>query len=209
MAISKLLEGNESFIRKKFKKHKERFVELVQKGQNPKVLFIGCSDSRVVPTLITDTKPGDLFIVRNIGNFVPPFSPDDEFHSTAAAIEYAVSVLEVDEIIVCGHSYCGAIESMYKEINDPNLIHVKKWLELGESTKKYVEGRLNKNASKREKLTMSEKVSVIFQMVNLLTYPDVEKRVEDGRLNIRGWYYKIETGKIEIYDQEKNDFVQI
>ncbi len=203
MEISKLKKGIEIFQAEKFKKYESKFTKLVEKGQNPRVLFIGCSDSRVIPSLITNTKPGDLFVVRNIGNLVPPFKPD------AAAIEYAVSVLDVTEIIICGHSHCGAMKSLYQKIDNPNLIHVKKWMELAAETKKYVENTLGVNASNEEKYKMSEKISVTYQMVNLLTYPDVEKRVEEGKLNIRGWYYKLESGEIEKYDHEKNEFVPL
>jgi len=110
--------GHEAFRKIAFNKSKERFRKLVDEGQSPKALFIGCSDSRVMPAMITSSKPGDLFIIRNIGNFVAPFNPDADFHATASAIEYAVSILEVSDIIVCGHSDCGAIEALYKEITD-------------------------------------------------------------------------------------------
>ena len=168
MEISKLKKGIEIFQAEKFKKYESKFTKLVEKGQNPRVLFIGCSDSRVIPSLITNTKPGDLFVVRNIGNLVPPFKPDEEFHSTAAAIEHAVSVLDVTEIIICGHSHCGAMKSLYQKIDNPNLIHVKKWMELAAETKKYVENTLGVNASNEEKYKMSEIISVTYQMVNLL-----------------------------------------
>jgi len=110
MDFSSIIKGSEHFKNKDFKKYKNKFIDLVKNGQHPKVLFIGCSDSRVVPNLITQSEPGDLFVMRNIGNFVPPFKPDVDFHGTAAAIEYAVSILKVTDIIVCGHSHCGAIK---------------------------------------------------------------------------------------------------
>ena len=206
MEINELIAGYEDFREKKFKKYKNRFIDLVENGQRPKVLFIGCSDSRVVPNLITNTDPGDLFVLRNIGNMVPPFSPDNDFHATAAGIEYAVSVLNVTDIIVCGHSQCGAIEGVYKDIDRPELIHVKKWLELGNRAKEYVENRLTKSVSAEEKFEMTEKVSVIFQLSNLLTYPDVKRRVDEGELNLRGWYYKLINGELEYYDDEAYEF---
>lgn len=137
MYINPLVQGSETFKKNKFKKFEHKFIDLVQNGQKPKVLFIGCSDSRVMPNLITQTGPGDLFIVRNIGNFVAPYKPDEDYHSTAAAIEYAVSVLEVTDIVVCAHSHCGAIEGLYQQhkMNDIALIHVKTWLKLGKEQK--------------------------------------------------------------------------
>jgi carbonic anhydrase len=201
-----LISGYEAFREKKFKKYQNKFIDLVEEGQRPKVLFIACSDSRVDPVLITNSDPGDLFVVRNIGNLVPPFSPDNDFHGTAAAIEYAVSVLNVTDIIVCGHSNCGAIEGVYRQIDDPALIHVKKWLELGREARDYVESRIASDASAPKKLSMTERISVVFQLSNLLTYPEVARKVESGDLSLRGWYYKIKTGELEYYDDASMTF---
>lgn len=209
MDIAILMQGTEEFKKQSFKKYKERYIDLVKKGQKPKALFIGCSDSRVVPSLITNSDPGDLFVVRNIGNFVPPYKPDEDFHGTAAAIEYAVSFLRVSDIIVCGHSHCGAIDGVFKRdsINITSMIHVKKWLELGDRTKKAIEDLERiRYLEPREKMEMAEQVSVVFSLQNLLTYPKVAEKVNDGTLSIRGWYYRIETGDIEFYDDDKMAF---
>ena len=206
--IHKLISGSQNFQEKNFKKYQHKFEELVTKGQSPKVLFIGCCDSRVLPNLITDTGPGDLFIVRNIGNFVAPYKPDADFHSTAAAIEYAVTVLDVQDIIVCGHSHCGAIGALYtqKKLEHDDLVHVKTWLELGMPAKALVEA-LAEDVSKEDKLIMTEEISVLFQLQNLLTYPSVKKRVEEGKLFLNGWHYDIESGEIAQYDAQKEEFV--
>ena len=212
MDINDLISGVEEFKKQSFKKYKDRYIDLVAKGQNPKVLFVGCSDSRVVPSLITSSKPGDLFEVRNIGNFIPPYKIDEEFHGTAAAIEYAVSMLEVSDIIVCGHSHCGAIEGVYKkdQIDKNSMMHVIKWLELGEKAKNKVEAQdITNSFTYREKMEATEKISILFSLQNLLTYPTVAKKVESGRLSLRGWYYLIEKGEIEIYDDEKMEFVSM
>ena len=207
--IKSLIEGHEEFQSIKFAKNEERFKTLVEKGQNPKALFIGCSDSRVMPEMITGAKPGDLFITRNIGNFVAPFNPDNNYHATAAAIEYAVSVLEVSDIIVCGHSQCGAIASLFKEIepNEENL-HTIKWLELGEKAKRSVL-LSHKDRPQQEVLDHTERISVIFQLENLLTYPAVKRRVSEGRLFLHGWHYDIKNGKIEYYDEEAYEFREL
>lgn len=206
MGIDTIIEGYGKFKQKKFKHYKEHFSELAKQGQNPKVLFIACCDSRVVPSLLTSANPGDMFIVRNIGNMVAPYSPDNDYHSTAAAIEYAVSILEVSDIIVCGHSHCGAINGLYTDDRgDENLLHVKKWLELGSRAKDFIASSMP-NATFEEKLRATEKSSIVFQLVNLLTYPQVEKRVNEGKLNINGWYYYIENGKLEYYDDDSLSF---
>ncbi len=209
MEAAKLIEGYKEFKKLRFGEYERRFVELAKKGQSPKTLFIGCSDSRVVPSLITGAGPGDLFVFRNIGNFIPPFEPDDDFHATAAAIEYATAVLEVRDIIVCGHSHCGACESLYKELPDtPELIHTRKWLELGEPAK---EAALQAIGEKDRELLLrtTERLSVLVQLQNLLTYPGVRRRVEGGELFLHGWYYDIETGQIEYFDEEKEEFLPI
>jgi len=199
-------KGHKAFQKVKFRDNKERFKKLVSEGQNPKALFIGCSDSRVMPGMITGSKPGDLFLVRNIGNFVAPFKPDAEFHATAAAIEYAVSVLGISDIIVCGHSHCGAIAALYKDIKPtPENIHTVKWLELGSEAKKIALSSCA-NDSKEELLRYTEKLSVVFQLDNLLTYPAVKQGVEKGEIFLHGWHYHIEDGLIEHYDDETYEF---
>ena len=208
--IRKLIQGSQRFHNREFYKHKRKFAKLAMEGQSPKVLFIGCCDSRVLPNLITNTGPGDLFIVRNIGNFVAPYKPDEDFHSTAAAIEYAVSILEVHDIIVCGHSHCGAIGALYtqKKLENEDLTHVKTWLNLGMPAKNLVE-ELEPDAIHEDKLLMTEELSVLFQLDNLMTYPKVKERVQAGELSLNGWHYDIESGVIAAYDDLKEEFVPL
>ena len=202
-------EGNERFQRTYFQKHEDELLDLVEKGQSPRALFIGCSDSRVIPDLIVQSKPGDLFVIRNVGNFVPPYKPDEDFHSTASGIEYAVSVLNVEEIILCGHTHCGACKALYEPISDPSLIHTRKWLSLGEKAKTHAMDVMGALADKEELLRLTEKFSIITQIENLLTYPSVSKKLKEGVLYIHGWYYDIETGHIDYYDPDKNTFVPL
>lgn len=206
-----LFSGNELFQKSYFKANEKEFLELVEKGQHPKALYIGCSDSRVLPNLITKSSPGDLFVIRNVGNFVAPFKPDEDFHSTASAIEYAVSVLKVKNIIVCGHTHCGAIEAICnnEELNDPELIHTKKWLTLGERAKAQALVALGPNAKKDELFRLTEKLSVISQVENLLTYPSVKKRVDNGTIAIHSWVYDIASGEIEYYEPKSSQFLPL
>ena len=210
MNIDKLIKGNKKFKDAHFPKLEGTFEDLVENGQNPNILFIGCSDSRVVPDLIVDSKPGDMFILRNIGNFVPPYKNDEDYHGSSAAIEYAVSVLEVKDIIICGHSHCGACESLYEDLSDdPNLIHVKKWLKLGQRAKEYTLLASDSKTSKEQILRTTEKISVKHQLENLLTYPEIYRKVEAGELDVHGWYYTIEDGSIEYYDGESCGFKKL
>lgn len=206
-----MILGNELFQKSFFKAYEKEFLQLSQKGQTPKALYIGCSDSRVLPNLITQSAPGDLFVVRNVGNFVAPYKPDEDFHSTASAIEYAVTVLEVKSIIVCGHTKCGAIEAIHKKscANNPELVHTKTWLTLGESAKAQAILALGLRADKETLYRLTEKLSVVSQLENLLTYPSVKKRVDNAEIAIHGWIYDIESGEIEYYDPEISQFVHL
>ncbi len=207
MEINDLIKGYERFKEKKFKKYQNKFLDLVENGQHPKVLFIACSDSRVNPTLITSSQPGELFIIRNVGNIVPPFAPNSPYHSTAAGIEYAVSILEVTDIIVCGHSHCGAVDGAYEKMDGSKLVHIKNWLELLSEPKEYIKQNTPDTLSLNERLELTEKVSVLFQLENLLTYPEVKRKVNDGELFLRGWYYHINSCILEYYNDEKKIFM--
>ena len=199
-------KGNSEFKNSYFKNHEKELLDLVENGQHPKALFIGCADSRVMPSLMTGTAPGDLFVLRNVGNFVAPYDPDTLLHASAPGIEYAVSVLKVSEIIICGHTHCGAIHSLFTEINSPSLIHTKHWLTLGKKAKSFALLALGKDADEEQLCRLTEKLSVVSQIENLLTYPDVKKGVENDTLHIHGWVYDIESGEIEYYDPDAGKF---
>ncbi len=199
-------KGNKLFQSTYFKQHEKELLDLAECGQNPKALFIGCSDSRVIPDLMLQTKPGNLFVIRNVGNFVAPYKPDEDYHATASAIEYAVHVLKVSEVIICGHTHCGAIKSLFTPIESEKLIHVKKWLELGERAKSLAVLSQGADADPETLLRLTEKFSVITQIDNLLTYPYVKEAVNKNELYIHGWYYNIENGNIDYYDTASYSF---
>ena len=202
MVADTLIKGNELFQQSYFKKNEKEFLRLAKEGQNPKILYIGCSDSRVIPDLMMQTKPGDMFVIRNVGNFVAPYSPSLDYHSTASAIEYAVSVLKVEEIIICGHTHCGACKAQFDTIDDPELIHTKQWLKLGEAAKNMAVNAIGADADKERLIRLTEQFSIITQLEHLLTYPSVQRRIKTGEINIHGWYYDIENGNIDYYDPE-------
>jgi carbonic anhydrase len=181
-----------------FPRLRRRFQDLVEKGQQPTVLFVGCSDSRVVPHLLMDSGPGELFVVRNVGNLVPPFDASHGFHGTAAAIEFAVLNLGVREIIVCGHSHCGAIRALYTE-PPAEARHLAKWLELARDAVLPV-------TLSEEALRRTEQRSVALQLERLMEYPMVRRRVEAGELYLRGWHYLIEDGKVLVLNVENGSF---
>ncbi len=203
--MDKLLEGLVKFRKKDFEDHKELFGELKGK-QNPHTLFIGCSDSRLVPNLITKTMPGELFVIRNIANLIPNYRESHEHLATTSAIEYAVDTLGVENIIVCGHSNCGGCRAIYyPEEVLKNTPHTKKWLELAENVKKRVM-REWKDGDDATREWMTEQVNVLEQIKHLLTYPSIRAKYEKKELTIQGWYYIIETGEVFIYNKNTGEF---
>jgi len=202
-------DGNDTFRKSYFKNHEKELLDLAINGQHPKALFIGCADSRVVPNLITHSEPGDLFILRNVGNFVAPYNPDDVMHPSAPGIEYAVSVLKVKDIIICGHTQCGAIHSLFQEINDPDLIHTKKWLKLGHKAKRFALLSLGDDANEEKLCRLTEKLSVVSQIENLLTYPSVKRAVDADTIHIHGWMYDMQSGTIDYYDPDDRIFKKL
>jgi carbonic anhydrase len=203
-----LIEGLRRFRAETFPEYRDHYERLTAEGQKPRTLFIGCADSRVVPSLITGTDPGELFIVRNVGAFVPPYDPDVAFHGTAAGIEYAVLVLGVTDIVVCGHSHCGAVQALYAE-PDPTAPHIARWLELGRDAR--VEGWTpdDDRDPDRDTLFRTEQRSVALQVERLMGYPCVAERVGAGGLSLHGWHYVIEDGRVLALDVEREAFVAL
>ncbi|AZV46213.1 carbonic anhydrase [Nautilia sp. PV-1] len=199
----KLFSGVLNFKKEDFEVHKDLFEEL-KEGQKPHTFYVGCSDSRIVPNLITKTMPGEVFVVRNIANIVPPQEINDgTYKCTASILEYAVKYLEVDNILVCGHSNCGGLKALfYPPEKLEALPNVKKWLEIIDDVKEAV---IDIEDSKLREWEV-EQLNIIKQLDNLMTYPFVKERVESGKLNLIGWYYIIETGEVYNYNKEKNEF---
>ena len=182
-----------------FPLHQQRFQDLMSQGQHPKTLFIGCSDSRLVPYLLTGTGPGELFIVRNVGAFIPPYDGSHGLHGTTAAIEFAVLSLKVERIVVCGHSQCGGIRAAYEGVPD-EAVALKAWLRL-------VQEALLPVQPSPEAMRRTEQRSVVLQLERLMDYPMVRRAVEAGTLTLHGWHYVIEEGETHIFDAQQGDFV--
>ncbi|MDE2401475.1 MAG: carbonic anhydrase [Burkholderiales bacterium] len=183
-----------------FPLHEDRFRSLVDHGQQPTTLFIGCSDSRLVPYLLTGAAPGELFIVRNVGALVPPYNGLHGLHGTAAAIEYAVLNLNVQRIVVCGHSHCGAVKALYEEIS-PEAKNLEAWLDLAR------EAVLPVQVSP-EALRRTEQRSIVLQLERLMDYPMVRSRVEQRRISLHGWHYVIEEGEVHVFDVKDGRFLR-
>jgi carbonic anhydrase len=203
--MQKLVKGIHSFQRGFFAKNRKLFEKLATEGQNPETLFITCSDSRVVPNLITGAAPGDLFIVRNVGNVVPGLALPG---GTAAAIEYATEVLGVKDIIVCGHTQCGAIEAVLNPEKMDALPMVKRWLAETSKVREVVLSRYA-DLGPRERLTVAVEENVLAQLEHLREYPSVARRLEAGTLQVSGWVFDIATGQVFDFDPDLMEFAPL
>lgn len=206
IVIQKILDGIVRFRREDFEAHEDLFKGL-KEGQKPHTLFIACSDSRVDPNLITGTLPGELFIIRNIANIVPPYRETAEYVATTSAIEYAVLYLGVENIIICGHSNCGGCAACLSSSEDlKELPHTRKWLELILPVRERVLQEFT-DAKPEAQEWMMEQNNVVEQLKHLMTYPYIHQKVATGELKLGGWHYIIETGEIFIYDKESGEFL--
>ncbi|TKX29153.1 carbonic anhydrase [Campylobacter estrildidarum] len=205
--MENLISGAIKFMEQDFKEHKELFESLKNK-QNPHTLFIGCSDSRVIPNLITNTGPGELFVIRNIANIIPPYRVGEDFLATTSAIEYALNSLHIKNIIVCGHSNCGGCNALYYSDEELNKIpNVKKWLTLLDPIKQDIKSISKDDTAMRSWFT--EKLNLVNSLQNILTYPGVEEALDKGKIEVHAWYYIIETGEIYEYNFKEKTFTLI
>lgn len=201
--MQKLIQGLHEFQRNVFDRE---FFERLAKGQSPETLFITCSDSRINPNLITQTEPGDLFIIRNAGNIVPPHGP--AVGGEAATIEYAVSALKVRDVIVCGHSHCGAMQALIRPDDLKGLPAVAQWLGHAEATRRIMmENYRDLTGSALLSATVQE--NVLVQIENLRTQPAVAAALAAGTLRLHGWVFKIETGQVFAFDPDQRQFLPI
>ena len=203
--MQKLIQGIHQFQGKSFLPLQGLFEQLA-KGQNPETLFITCSDSRIDPNLLTQAKPGDLFILRNAGNIVPPHGAGNG--GEAATIEFAVAALGVKDIIICGHSHCGAMHGLLHPEQVASLPAVSSWLSHAEMTRRIMRENYSHLEGDRL-LTATVEENVLVQLENLRTLPAVGSRLVRGDLHLHGWVYKIETGEVFAYDVENAQFVKL
>jgi carbonic anhydrase len=203
--MQKLIQGVHQFREQHFRPLEGLFAELA-KGQHPEALFITCSDSRIDPNLLTRSQPGDLFILRNAGNIVPPHGPASG--GEAATIEFAVSALDVRDIIICGHSGCGAMKALLQPETVSELPAMSSWLTHAETTRRIVLDNYRHLQGDRLLMAAIEE-NVLVQLENLRTLPAVASRLLKGDLHLHGWVYKIETGDVFAYGLASGQFVPI
>jgi carbonic anhydrase len=205
--MEQIIAGVHKFQRDQFGNYRSLFRKLSQEGQNPHTLFITCSDSRVLAELITQSKPGDLFVVKNVGNIVPPSSATGSTNSTAAAIEFAVETLRVSDIVICGHSQCGAMSALLGE--NPvgkSMPHLREWLNLAAPVLETMRSQYIHLTKMAERMDAAAAENVLFALENLHSYPCVQDRLMDGTLRLHGWFFQIATAELFAYDPELLQF---
>jgi carbonic anhydrase len=201
--MKKLIRGHQSF-RETYAAQNRELLEEMSHGQKPRVLFITCSDSRIDPNLITQAGIGELFVIRNAGNLIPPFGAANG--GEGAAVEYAIAALGIEQVIVCGHSHCGAMKGLLQIGNlEEKMPLVYDWLRHADATRRLVQENYSEySGDQLLEITIAE--NVLTQIENLKTYPVVHSKIYQGKLSIYGWVYHIETGEVLAFDPETHEY---
>jgi carbonic anhydrase len=194
MSTEKLIQGHLRF-RTAFAANRELFQHLAEKGQHPKVMWIGCSDSRVIPEQITGANPGELFILRNVANLVPPFGPGGD--AAGSAIEFAVDRLEVEDMVVCGHSDCGGVKALEEPADPIRRPHLSRWIQLVRPAITQIDAEYEVD---EERWAAIARANALLQLQNLRTYACVREAERDGRLRLHAWMYELRSGELTAYD---------
>ncbi|MEQ1722173.1 MAG: carbonic anhydrase [Pseudobdellovibrio sp.] len=208
-SIYKLLVGFRRFREKYYTQQDDVYQRLSSDGQTPKTLLIGCSDSRVDPAILTDGAPGELFVIRNVANLVPPCEPAGVgLHGTSSAIEFAVVNLKVENIIVLGHRQCGGINALMSGATDDPKSFVGKWMSIAEEARKNII-RIYPDADHDTKWRMAEKESIKVSIKNLRTFPFIQEAIKTRDMNVVGIYFDLEQGELSEYDEASNEFKRL
>lgn len=207
--VKKLVDGFHKFRTKYFVKDTDLYDHLNTGGQAPKTLLIGCSDSRVDPALLTQAKPGDIFVIRNVANLVPPYEIGGGFHGVSSAVEFAVKNLKVENIIVLGHEQCGGINALLTGTHDntaPSFI--SSWVRIAAEAKIEVLNEMP-NAPLKDQLNACAKKAILISIENLMSFPFIQERLKSHELKIYGWFFDLEVGKLLEFNYEQRKFVEI
>ncbi|SER21150.1 carbonic anhydrase [Faunimonas pinastri] len=203
-----LIDGYHHFAANRYETEQTRYRKLAEAGQKPSTLLIGCCDSRAAPETIFDVGPGELFVIRNVANLVPPYEPDAQYHSTSSALEFGVRALEVQHIVVMGHGRCGgigaALDSNPQPLSPGDFIG--NWMRLLKPSAESIAG--NELMTPAERQTALERISIRFSLRNLLTFPFIEEAVSAGRLTLHGAWFDIALGELWIMNDETGDFIR-
>jgi len=201
----RLIDGYGAFASGRLQSEQDRYRELAEHGQTPEIMVIGCCDSRVSPEVIFDARPGELFVVRNVANLVPPYETDGKYHGVSAALEFGVGVLKVKHIVILGHAHCGGIRA-YAEDTAPISPgdFIGRWMSLMAPAADQVGPR--GSLSRAEYLVRLEKASVANTLDNLMTFPRLRKLIERGVVTLHGAYFGVAAGELSVLDQATGEF---
>jgi len=205
--MKKLIQGIVDFRKNLTEESRALFAKLAL-GQKPDTLFIACSDSRVVPNLFASTNPGDLFVLRNIGNLIPPASSTQQDYSASAVIEFSIFSLNVSDIIICGHSECGAMQALAQGVDTLCCPHLESWLKYGEESLNKVRNGFVINPLLSEHNQISQ-VNVLQQMEHIISYPFIRDRIKQQQLRVHGWWFDIAQADVYCYEEDLKQFVLI
>lgn len=206
-----LIDGFKRFREQYFEEHRRLFEALAMRGQTPKVLLIGCCDSRVDPAIIFDAQPGEMFVLRNVANLVPPYAPDEGHHGTSAAVEFAIRGLEVEHVVVLGHARCGGVRALIEgQAGSDNTDFIRGWMHIARSARdRALALTLSAGQPIDAARRMCEQETVAISLANLMTFPWVRERVEQGRLMLHGWFFDLESGELFRLDPITNTFQNV
>lgn len=209
--LKELISGYQDFIASDFKDYKESYATLASEGQKPEVMFIGCSDSRVNPDLIFGSGPGQMFVVRNVANLVPPYEEQGEYHGTSAALEFAVTELKVKHIVVMGHAKCGGIQACIHNAKEGPIGRpfVDSWVQIAREAAERVLGRLGGDADPAVVQRETEFEAIKTSLGNLMTFPFVKEAVTKNELRLHGAHFDISNAEIFALDKQSGQFEKI
>ncbi len=205
--VRALIEGYRKFYARYYASGDPLYRDLAQNGQSPKTLIIACSDSRVDPSIITEAGPGDIFVVRNVANLVPPYAPDVKtLHGVSAALEFAVRILEVRHVVILGHSNCAGIAALLEPGKTDNTDFIGMWVNIAAKAREKTLAERRPDETSCETQHRCEKESILLSLSNLTGFPWIREKVEAGTLKLHGWYFSMDQGHLMEYDPRSGQF---
>ena len=204
----RLIDGYNAFAAGRLQREQDRYRELAERGQSPQIMVIGCCDSRVSPEVIFDARPGELFVMRNVANLIPPYSPDGAYHGVSAALEFGVGALRVKHIVVLGHAHCGGVRA-YAEEHAPLSPgdFIGRWMSLLAPAAQKLGARAD--AAPADYLRRLEQTAIVNSLDNLMTFPRLAKLIEKGKIATHGAYFGVATGDLSVLDRASGQFQPI
>jgi carbonic anhydrase len=202
----RLIEGYSAFVGGRLREEQSRYQQLAESGQAPEIMLIGCCDSRVSPEVIFDARPGELFVVRNVANIVPPYAPDGQAHGVSAALEFGVAALKIRHIVVLGHAQCGGVRAFAEDAEplSPGDF-IGKWMKLMAPAKDRI-GPRGADEAPGDYLRRLEQANIVNSLDNLMTFPRLARMIERGTVTIHGAYFGVATGSLYVCDRESREF---